>query len=178
MQRHTTTYKSELLARYNDVVQIKTKEVDYNGCITNGKESARPRMQNDAKWIDYHISVMFMIIVIICPKYLVGIVRNFVKWKLVIMFRVSMLFSSIWTEYMRSINRISSVLLRCHASSDMVLSDTQLSVWKVLEIQRICYRIFMNILMYFHSWWRHQMELFYALLALCVGNSPAGEFPK
>ena len=28
------------------------------------------------------------------------------------------------------------------------------------------------------SWWRHQMETFSALLALCVGNSPAtGEFP-
>ena len=28
------------------------------------------------------------------------------------------------------------------------------------------------------SWWRHQMETFSALLAICVGNSPvAGEFP-
>ena len=28
------------------------------------------------------------------------------------------------------------------------------------------------------SWWRHEMEIFSALLALCVGNSPAtGEFP-
>ena len=29
-----------------------------------------------------------------------------------------------------------------------------------------------------HSWWRHQMETFSALLAICVGNSPVtGEFP-
>ena len=29
------------------------------------------------------------------------------------------------------------------------------------------------------SWWRHQMETFSALLAICAGNSPAtGEFPK
>ena len=30
-----------------------------------------------------------------------------------------------------------------------------------------------------HSlWWRHQMETFSALLALCAGNSPvSGEFP-
>ena len=29
-----------------------------------------------------------------------------------------------------------------------------------------------------HSWWRHQMEIFSALLAICAGNSPApGEFP-
>ena len=28
------------------------------------------------------------------------------------------------------------------------------------------------------SWWRHQMEMFSALLALCAGNSPVtGEFP-
>ena len=28
------------------------------------------------------------------------------------------------------------------------------------------------------SWWRHQMEMFSALLAICVGNSPVtGEFP-
>ena len=28
------------------------------------------------------------------------------------------------------------------------------------------------------SWWRHQMETFSALLAICVGNSPVpGEFP-
>ena len=26
--------------------------------------------------------------------------------------------------------------------------------------------------MYHLSWWRHQMETFYAILALCVGNSP------
>ena len=31
----------------------------------------------------------------------------------------------------------------------------------------------------FKSWWRHQMETFSALLALCVGNSPViGEFPS
>ena len=29
------------------------------------------------------------------------------------------------------------------------------------------------------SWWRHQMETFSALLALCVGNSPVtGEYPS
>ena len=26
--------------------------------------------------------------------------------------------------------------------------------------------------LYFHPWWRHQMEAFSTLLALCVGNSP------
>ena len=29
-----------------------------------------------------------------------------------------------------------------------------------------------------HSWWRHQIETFPALLAICAGNSPvSGEFP-
>ena len=29
------------------------------------------------------------------------------------------------------------------------------------------------------SWWRHQMETFSALLAICAGNSPVtGEFPS
>ena len=31
---------------------------------------------------------------------------------------------------------------------------------------------------HFYSWWRHQMEAFSALLAICAGNSPVpGEFP-
>ena len=33
--------------------------------------------------------------------------------------------------------------------------------------------------MIFETWWRHQMETFSALLALCAGNSPVtGEFPS
>ena len=32
--------------------------------------------------------------------------------------------------------------------------------------------------LYWHVWWRHQMETFSALLAICAGNSPVpGEFP-
>ena len=35
-----------------------------------------------------------------------------------------------------------------------------------------------NKLSPFAAWWRHQMETFSALLAICAGNSPAsGEFP-
>ena len=31
---------------------------------------------------------------------------------------------------------------------------------------------------YYFRWWRHQMEIFSALLAICAGNSPVtGEFP-
>ena len=40
-----------------------------------------------------------------------------------------------------------------------------------------CYLIFNGISL--SSWWRHQMQTFSALLALCAGNSPVtGEFPS
>ena len=42
-------------------------------------------------------------------------------------------------------------------------------LWSKLERSRA---------VYYTSWWRHQMEQFSALLAICAGNSPVpGEFP-
>ena len=39
--------------------------------------------------------------------------------------------------------------------------------------------IFKYIFQPFECWWRHQMEIFSALLDLCAGNSPVnGEFPS
>ena len=36
----------------------------------------------------------------------------------------------------------------------------------------------LSYMIWTHSWWRHQMETFSALLAICAGNSPVtGEFP-
>ena len=41
----------------------------------------------------------------------------------------------------------------------------------------VAVRYFIAVILYF-SWWRHQMETFSALLAICAGNSPVpGEFP-
>ena len=38
-----------------------------------------------------------------------------------------------------------------------------------------CYYLWSKIT---HTWWRHQMETFSALLAICAGNSPVtGEYP-
>ena len=39
--------------------------------------------------------------------------------------------------------------------------------------------LYINPIVLIHfSWWRHQMEIFSALLAICAGNSPvSGEFP-
>ena len=42
-----------------------------------------------------------------------------------------------------------------------------------------CYHPVIMTYRCFLPWWRHQMETFSALLALCVGNSPVtGEFPS
>ena len=51
LQRHTTTYRTEMLAMYNEKARIKTqKKFISNGWKTHGNESARPRtMQNEAK---------------------------------------------------------------------------------------------------------------------------------
>ena len=44
------------------------------------------------------------------------------------------------------------------------------------DIDRLLGRLSVNCV---RIWWRHQMETFSALLALCVGNSPVtGEFPS
>ena len=117
-----------------------------------------------------------MIVIIFWPKYFKDVVRNFVKWKLIIMFRFSMffffVFFSILTDQIQW-NLIGIVEVNIHANRDRALSDTWLLIWK------------MNILIHFHwsksyfSWWRHQMETFSALLVLCAGNSPVtGEFPS
>ena len=46
---------------------------------------------------------------------------------------------------------------------------------------RICYAQRQKLIVYpvaWLRWWRHQMETFSALLAICAGNSPVpGEFP-
>ena len=49
--------------------------------------------------------------------------------------------------------------------------------WKTY-IKINCKYILNNVNVTKISWWRHQMEIFSALLAICAGNSPVtGEFP-
>ena len=37
----------------------------------------------------------------------------------------------------------------------------------------------LRVSLYLHPWWRHHMETFFTLLALCAGNSPVtGELPS
>ena len=59
----------------------------------------------------------------------------------------------------------------------------------VQDIPKICYSSCCAVVWYrdrgyltncyiFSAWWRHQMDIFSALLAVCTGNSPVtGEFP-
>ena len=47
--------------------------------------------------------------------------------------------------------------------------------WVITSHKRLWMPSIINTLL---SWWRHQMETFSALLAICAGNSPvSGEFP-
>ena len=52
-------------------------------------------------------------------------------------------------------------------------------LWKILSaINMDCDLRHLSLVVCYTSWWRHQMETFSALLALCAGNSPvSGEFP-
>ena len=59
-----------------------------------------------------------------------------------------------------------------HVSSQLVgiMADVQLNVLGSIRITVSCDNV--------SSWWRHQMETFSAILAICAGNSPStGEFP-
>ena len=53
--------------------------------------------------------------------------------------------------------------------------------WYLLLVQHssIYCAIYSESRRLYNAWWRHQMETFSALLALCAGNSPGtGEFPS
>ena len=50
---------------------------------------------------------------------------------------------------------------------------TSFQMSDLAALRQTCFRLWMT-----ESWWRHEMETFSALLALCAGNSPVtGEFP-
>ena len=50
-------------------------------------------------------------------------------------------------------------------------SDVSSNKWPASGVRR-CLRYCLNHFVRHTSWWRHQMETFSALLALCAGNSP------
>ena len=68
--------------------------------------------------------------------------------------------------YRQSTNYVSIIIQAVHALLCFVVIIGQ-------PMLPITLRLFL-----WHPWWRHQMETFSALLALCAGNSPVtGEFP-
>ena len=70
----------------------------------------------------------------------------------------------------------------CQITSKMTVCSTDYSGWqkkKSLElcITGLCKRT--PLVTHGFQWWRHQIETFSILLAICVGNSPVtGEFPS
>ena len=58
----------------------------------------------------------------------------------------------------------------CHDANFVATDDDKVGIMTTFVFQRWCFVLL--------SWWRHQMETFSALLAICAGNSPVpGEFP-
>ena len=52
-------------------------------------------------------------------------------------------------------------------------------IWHNECCTKFLYDMMKNVIYCYHiSWWRHHMETFFALLAICAGNSPVtGELP-
>ena len=62
----------------------------------------------------------------------------------------------------------------CSVFHVYVISNLNVTFWLGIELSAIQH---VNVSSP-SSWWRHQMETFSALLAICAGNSPVpGEFP-
>ena len=54
--------------------------------------------------------------------------------------------------------------------------DERCTLDPIMKLGHIWQTWIVSVILY--SWWRHQMETLYALLAICAGNSPVpGEFP-
>ena len=74
-------------------------------------------------------------------------------------------------------HRLRSGILSPRYLNTHVSSHTSLPVHKAVY-KAIGWYHLAEVIVFFGSWWRHQMETFSALLAICAGNSPVpGEFP-
>ena len=83
-------------------------------------------------------------------------------------------FFVLWFKFLRNIFSIVTMTSVIHTK---VIITAVIFGWLNLSMCKITLKMHGNPLHYF-TWWRHQMETFSALLALCVGNSPVpGEFP-
>ena len=70
---------------------------------------------------------------------------------------------------LRQTKSLSQAILRCEIRTNMYKHG---QIWSYRGARAIYWDV-CNV-----AWWRHQMESFSALLAICAGNSPVpGEFP-
>ena len=76
--------------------------------------------------------------------------------------------SFVWISWFR-------VFAYCSADYSDFSNGCLMFVYTLALINRFTYKIQLNVIIY--AWWRHQMETFSTLLAICAGNSPVtGEF--
>ena len=93
-------------------------------------------------------------------------------------------YTVLWTSSQESTVLINSFLWKCQ------LANSRWTYWSVdILLQETCFPVSERFTVYTRdcvvevqwrtlTWWRHQMETFSALLAICAGNSPVpGEFP-
>ena len=61
---------------------------------------------------------------------------------------------------------------------DKIISNFSITIKNFLNSSYICWLPYYCVPQHSILWWLHQMEKFYTLLAICLGNSPVtGEFP-
>ena len=112
--------------------------------------------------ISYLISFLYMIVVLYSIHLFVdiclfsdGVCYPLSRLPKLLKYHTMVTFISMWDMYVTSVNTMVSL----HTNNSAFIS-----YWMLPELH--C------------AWWRHQIEIFSALLAICAGNSPVtGEFP-
>ena len=95
-------------------------------------------------------------------------------------------FASVFPRQEMKVCRGERLSLECPRGDLLWVHEVRTSRISIIALLHILYWlwgcIFVRILfewLQLSTWWRHQMETFSELLALCVGNSPVtGEFPS
>ena len=109
--------------------------------------------------------------------------RHHVFTKLYITDKLCFFSDGFWSGFICYQSHSTRIIIKSvHASiASSKLNDAGwLREGSIRKMQTAWCHFSMKILPYYHmtTWWRHQMETFAALPALCVGNSPiTGEFP-
>ena len=98
------------------------------------------------------------------------------QWRRALMFSLIYAWINVWVN-----NREAGDLRRYRSHYDVTVMTVVRFFSSVYYPMYVisCDHISINGIARWWPWWRHQMETFSALLALCAGNSPiTGEFPS